>query len=102
MQSLYENTGGVTACSSHLEVATYEAPQVSVYAESALICEEPERGGRPANELDWTRIWCTWGVWVLSRLQSQTSAISKFKFACLLCTLIIATGGLISGQWGGN
>ena len=23
---LYENTGGVTACLSHLEVATYEAP----------------------------------------------------------------------------
>ena len=25
---LYENTGGVTACSSHLEVATYEAPRL--------------------------------------------------------------------------
>ena len=67
--------------------------------------EEAERGGRPANELYWTRISSTWG-WVSSlrsrRLQSQTSAISKFKFACLVCTLIIAIGVLISGQWGGN
>ena len=35
-------------------------------------CEEQERGGRPANELDWTRISITWG-WASSlRLPSQT------------------------------
>ena len=44
----------------------------------SVICEEPERGGRPANELDWTRISSTWG-WVSSlrspRLQSQTCSL---------------------------
>ena len=39
---------------------------------STDILAEQERGGRPANELDWTRISTTWG-WVSSlRLQSQT------------------------------
>ena len=42
---LYENTGGVTACFSHLEVATYEAPQVSLssngYAGRLVTTERP-------------------------------------------------------------
>ena len=40
-----------------------------------FILAEPGRGGRPANELDWIRISCTWG-WVSSlRLQSQTCSL---------------------------
>ena len=47
----------------------------NVWGAEDIIFAETDRGGRPANELDWTRISNTWG-WVSSlrsrRLQSQT------------------------------
>ena len=63
-----------------VDLTSHDAIEAAVLdLRSPLLCYviwvEPERGGRPANELDWTRISNTWG-WVSSlrsrRLQSQT------------------------------
>ena len=55
------------------------------------ILAEAGRGGRPANELDWTRISCTWGVAFVTEISEIAIsnylkllvwiAISKFKFS---------------------
>ena len=65
-------------------IALYDVWRVWLYGCMCCMCcircisEEPERGGRHTNELDWTRISSTWG-WVSSlrspRLQSQTCSL---------------------------
>ena len=71
-------------------------------ASNSSISEEPERGGRHTNELDWTRISSTWGVGFVTEISEI--AISNLKFGLQLVSLQpnYSQWVLISGQWGAN
>ena len=63
------------------------------------ILEEPERGGRLANELDWTRISITWGVGFVTEIAISNYLKLVVWIAIRSLQLNYSQWVLISGKW---